>query len=120
MGEQARAHHLCKRCCAHCLGAKGVTFRRTADDLNFKYSSIDFEAAFTIDVRSRMGKRSMVTHFQTVREKATVSTDETEERLREVVEETVARCPVYNLVRDAGVNLETVWVRKSGQGPAQS
>ena len=41
-----------------------------------------------------------------------VTTDETPERLAEVVEETEARCPVYNLLNDAGVNLEVQWVRR--------
>jgi uncharacterized OsmC-like protein len=51
-------------------------------------------------------------HFQTVRLEATVITEESEERLREVVEETEARCPVYNLISDAGVKLEARWIRQ--------
>ena len=43
---------------------------------------------------------------------ATVTTDESEQRLAEVVEETEARCPVFNLITDAGVKTEMVWVRK--------
>ncbi len=41
-----------------------------------------------------------------------MTTDETPEFLAEVVEETEARCPVYNLVKDAGVNVEMQWVSK--------
>ena len=51
-------------------------------------------------------------HFQTVRMQATVRTEESEERLAQVVEETERRCPVFNLLEDAGVNLEVVWVRQ--------
>jgi uncharacterized OsmC-like protein len=40
-------------------------------------------------------------------------TDESPERLVAVVEETEARCPVYNLVKDAGVNVEMLWVAKA-------
>jgi uncharacterized OsmC-like protein len=43
---------------------------------------------------------------------AMVTTSETEERLREVVEETERRCPVFNLLSDADVNVQTVWVRR--------
>ncbi len=32
--------------------------------------------------------------------------------LRRVVEETERRCPVYNLLSDARVNLEMVWIRR--------
>jgi len=28
-----------------------------------------------------------------------------------VVEETQNRCPVYNLIKDAGVKIDTVWLR---------
>ena len=47
-----------------------------------------------------------------LRVQAFVDTEESEDRLRSVVEETEARCPVYNLLRDAGVNMEVAWVRR--------
>ena len=93
-------------------GCESITFNRTAADMGFRYAGIDFEAEFTIDIRGRMGLRSIRPHFQTVRVQATVETDETAERLSAVVEETEARCPVYNLMKDAGVNLEMLWVAK--------
>jgi len=93
-------------------GCEAVTFRRTANDFDFAYERIEFEAGFTIDIRGRMGKRDVTAHFQTVKLQATVTTNETEERLAEVVEETEARCPVFNLISDAGVKTEMVWVRK--------
>ncbi len=41
-----------------------------------------------------------------------MTTDETEERFTEVVDETEARCPVFNLLTDAGVNMKVRWVRQ--------
>lgn len=93
-------------------GCESVTFNRTAAEIGFEYESINYAAEFTIDIRGRLGNRGVRRHFQTVRLEATVVTDESEERLREVVEETEARCPVYNLISDAGVNLEVRWIRK--------
>jgi putative redox protein len=93
-------------------GCESVTFNRTAADLDFDYESITYEAEFTIDIRGRLGNRAVRQHFQTVRLEATVVTSESEDRLREIVEETEARCPVYNLINDAGVNLEVRWIRK--------
>ncbi len=93
-------------------GCEAVTFRRTATEMDFDYEGISFEAEYTIDIRGRMGRRDVRPHFQTIRVQAVVTTAETEERLHEVVEETEARCPVFNLVSDAGVNLEMSWVRK--------
>lgn len=89
---------------------ESVTFNRTAHEMEFAYESIDFEAEYSIDIRGRMGMRGVKQHFQTVRVEATVVTDESEDRLREVVEETEARCPVFNLIKDAGVNLEVRWI----------
>jgi uncharacterized OsmC-like protein len=96
-------------------GCEAVTFHRTAAELGFVYDSLDFEAAFTIDVRGRSGDRSVRPHFQTVRVRAVVATEESEERLQAVVEETEARCPVFNLLRDARVDLRMEWVRDGGQ-----
>lgn len=96
-----------------CLcSCEAVTFNRTAAEFDFGYSAIDFDAAYTIDIRGRQGVRTVVPHFQTVRVEATVTTDEPEDRLRAVVEETEARCPVYNLIRDANVKIEILWIRK--------
>jgi len=92
-------------------GCESVTFRRTATEMGFDYESITFEAEFTIDIRGRLGVREVRPHFQTVRVEATVTTDETEERLAAVVEETERRCPVFNLLTDAGVNMIVRWVR---------
>lgn len=93
-------------------GCESVTFCRTAKEMGFQYRGIEFEAMYTIDVRGRMGERSVRPHFQSVRVQATVHTDEPEDRLRVVVEETEARCPVFNLIKDARVNTEMLWVRR--------
>jgi uncharacterized OsmC-like protein len=95
-------------------GCESVTFNRTAAEFGFAYRGIEFEADFSIDVRGRMGMDGVVPHFRSVRFQAIVTTDESEERLRELVEETERRCPVYNLISDAGVKVETLWVRQKG------
>lgn len=94
-------------------GCESVTFSRTAAEMGFQYAGIDFEAMYTIDIRGRLGERSVRPHFQTVRVQAMVRTGESEERLRIVVEETEARCPVFNLLKDANVNIEMLWVRRN-------
>lgn len=93
-------------------GCESVTFHRTAKEMDFAYDGIEFEAGYTLDIRGRMGMRGVRQHFQTVRVEAVVATDESEERLAEVVEETEARCPVFNLLNDADVNMTVRWVRK--------
>ena len=58
--------------------------------------------------------RGVVPHFQTVKVEASVRTRESEARLTSVVEETEARCPVFNPIKDAGVRIEMIWVRDAG------
>jgi hypothetical protein len=43
-------------------GCEAVTFQRTAAGLGLRYESVDFEAAFTIDIRGRQGDRSVRPH----------------------------------------------------------
>lgn len=93
-------------------GCESVTFHRTAKEFDFSYEGISFDAEFSIDIRGRMGVRGVRQHFQSIRVVATVVTSESTERLAEVVEETEARCPVYNLISDAGVKAQMQWVRK--------
>jgi uncharacterized OsmC-like protein len=95
-------------------GCEAVTFHRTAAELGLRYESLDFEAAFTIDIRGRQGDRSVRPHFQTVRVRAVVATTEPVAALAAVIEETEARCPVMNLLLDADVDLRIEWVRDSG------
>jgi uncharacterized OsmC-like protein len=61
-------------------GCEAVTFRRAATEMGLSYDALDFEAAFTIDIRGRQGDRSVRTHFQTVRVRAVVTTGEPMER----------------------------------------
>ncbi len=95
-------------------GREAVTFCRTAEELGLTYDSLDFEASYAIDVRGRMGDRSVRPHFQKVTVRAVVATDDSEDLLQAVVEETEARCPLFNLLRDADVDLHMEWVRDAG------
>ncbi len=94
---------------------ESVTFNRVANEMGFSYAQIDFNAAFTIDIRGRSGVRGVVPHFQTVKVEARVATDEEAERLRDVVNETELRCPVYNLIKDAKVRIDMAWIKVSPQ-----
>lgn len=90
-------------------GCEAVTFRRTATEYEFEYDRIEFEGAATIDIRGRSGDRSVRPHFQTVKLLARVFTDQSQEDLDDLVEEVEARCPVMNLMKDAGVRLDVRW-----------
>ena len=103
---------------ASLCGCKAVTFGRTAREMGFEYEGIEFDAAFTIDIQGRSGMRGVVPRFQTVKAEASVRTRESEARLTNVAEETEARYPVFNLIKDAKVRIETVWIRGAGDAGA--
>lgn len=95
-------------------GCEAVTFRRTATETGLDYSALNFQAAFTIDIRGRQGDRSVRPHFRTVEVRAVVTTGESVEKLAAVIDETESRCPVMNLLLDAKVALRIEWLRDSG------
>jgi uncharacterized OsmC-like protein len=101
-------------------GCEAVTFSRTAAEVGLAYRGIDFEAEFTIDIRGRLGNRNVRPHFHRVRVRARVETDASEADLRAVVDETERRCPVFNLVTDAGVRLEMQWIRADPPQPGRT
>lgn len=91
-------------------GCSAVTFARAAGELEFVYDGIDFAAAFTLDRRGLLGEAEVRPHFQTVSVDVTVASGESTGRLAEVVAVTERRCPVRNLLVDAGVELSMRWV----------
>ena len=54
--------------------------------------------------------------FRSIKVEVRVETPETRERLMKVVEETGACCPIYDLVRDAGVRIEMIWIGGQATG----
>ncbi len=90
-------------------GCSGVTFAKAAREQGFAYAGIDFEASFTLEMRGLPGDPEGRLHFQTVRVHARVRTAEPAGRLDRVADVTERRCPVRNLLADAGVALEMTW-----------
>lgn len=101
-------------------GCSAVTFARAAEEGAFVYQGIDFVAEFTIDRRGLLGEAPVRPHFQSVTVTAEVRTAEPEQRLADVVDVTERRCPVRNLLIDAGVDLSMNWVRVATTEPAKA
>ena len=90
---------------------ESVTFNRTAAEMGFDYKKLSFSAEYKIDIRGRLGARGVTQHFKIVRVEIQVETQEATERLEEVVVETELRCPVYNLIQNAGVDITCQWIK---------
>jgi len=86
-----------------------IIINYAAKDQNFQYSGVRFSAEGTLDPRGFKGVEGITTYFQTVKITINIETKESCEnifRLKEAVEK---RCPIYNLLKDAGVDVTTDW-----------
>jgi uncharacterized OsmC-like protein len=93
-------------------GCNGVMIPLVAKELGFTFSGIEFEATGIIDTRGLMGEEGVRTHFQKVRFQVNIQTEESEERIEQLKNEVERRCPVFNLLHDAGVEVDAKWSKK--------
>ena len=92
-------------------GCEGVIIDRCAKVMNFKYSGVDFECDGWVDARGSRGVRGVRPHFQKVVFRVLLKTDEPDERIEKLRRNVEMRCPVMNLLADAGVDLDVTWER---------
>lgn len=90
-------------------GCSAVTFERAAREMALEYDGIEFEASYTLDRRGLLGEAPVRPYFSTVDVQALVRTTAPPAVLAEVVAITETRCPVRNLLADAGVDLVIDW-----------
>lgn len=91
------------------LGCEGVIINRCAEVMKFAYSGVDLECAGEVDARGSRGVAGVRPHFQAVRLKVTLYTDEPARRIAKLRKNVEYRCPVMNLLRDADVTLDVTW-----------
>lgn len=93
-------------------GCTSVMISLIAKEKDFEFQSVDFENTGILDLRGLLGEEGVSPYFQKVRFTVKLYTQENDERLEELKNEVEKRCPVYNLLKDAGVELTTNWIRK--------
>ena len=98
-------------------GCSAVTFERAARELGLAYDGIEFDAAYRLDRRGLLGEAAVRPYFETVDVDARVQTAAPAALLAEVVEVTEHRCPVRNLLVDAGVALTIGWSAIAPEAP---
>lgn len=80
-------------------------------EMDFSYEGVDFENNGAIDIRGLQGVEGVSTHFQTVDLQVVLHTNESDARVEALKEEVEKRCPVFNLLKDAGVQITADWKR---------
>ncbi len=94
------------------ISCKNVVINLVAKEVDFKLGGVSFVADGNLDLRGLMGDPSVRTYFETVSLKVVVDTEEPEEKLAELQEKAEARCPVFQTLSAAGVELKTEWLKK--------
>jgi len=82
-----------------------------AKEQNFSYEAAEFKNSGALDLRGLMGVDGVSAHFQSVDFDVILKTDETEARILELKESVEKRCPVMNLLVDAGVPVTSNWIK---------
>ena len=91
------------------IGCASVMIRIIAEEMGFAYSDARFEISGELDVRGLMGVPGVSPHFSRVAGRVLLDTPETPERVGEMMRLVESRCPVYNMLRDAGTQMEIAW-----------
>lgn len=99
-------------------GSTGATLATVAREAGFGYDGATFEASFTLDPRSPAAQPGARTYFRTVRVEIQVRATRPGPRLADVARVTEQRCPIRNLLADAGVTVDMIWTVASAQAPA--
>jgi len=90
-----------------------VTLEMVSEDQEFNMIGLDVECEGVVDHRGLFGTADVSPHFQSAKVDITIVTDEPTERHAEFKRESLVRCPVYNLIKDSGVDIPVNWTFKN-------
>jgi uncharacterized OsmC-like protein len=91
------------------VGCEGVIIHGVAAGMRFAYDGVEFEAAGQFDLRGPRGVRGVRPFFEWVELTITLKTEEPPDRVARLAKNVENRCPVMNLMRDAGTDVRVDW-----------
>ncbi|RKD24577.1 osmotically inducible protein C [Ammoniphilus oxalaticus] len=94
---------------ASLLGCENVMAQIIAKEMNFDLQGISFEVDATLDTRGLMGDPNVDPKLQTVIVKAFLQTSESSERIQQLQDTVDARCPIYQIIKSAGILIRNEW-----------
>ena len=93
------------------LGCEGVIINRCAEAMKFAYTAVDLSGDGEVDQRGSRGVQGVRPYFNWVKLHIRVHTVEPEERFARLIRNVEYRCPVMNLFKSAGVDVQVKWER---------
>ena len=93
------------------LGCEGVIINRCAEAMKFAYTAVDLSGDGEVDQRGSRGVQGVRPYFNWVKLHIRAHTVEPEERFSRLIRNVEYRCPVMNLFKSAGVDVQVKWER---------
>ena len=90
-------------------GCVTVVIETVAAELGITVLSVRTSASGTLDLRGFAGTADVSPHFQQLTLRLELTTPATQAEVAELKEQVLRRCPVYNLIKDAGVDIREEW-----------
>ncbi len=97
------------------LGCEGVIIERCARGMRFNYSALEIDGDGEVDARGSHGVRGVRPYFNWVKLTIRIFSEEPPERLEKLKKNVEYRCPVFNLFREANVDITADWQLVSEQ-----
>lgn len=91
------------------IGCEAVIIKGVAEQMRFEYGEVNLSTTSQLDIRGPKGVVGVRPIFETVELIIDVQTNEPEDRFRKMVHNVENRCPVMNLMKDAGVDMQVTW-----------
>ncbi|MFC0525610.1 OsmC family protein [Pontibacillus salicampi] len=96
---------------ASLTGCESAVANIVAGEMEFDLQGIEFDVRGELDPRGMMGEEGVRRHFQKVTIRAVVQTSESDERIQELKAKTDDRCPVFQTLEAANVELDAQWTK---------
>lgn len=94
---------------ASLVGCEAAVTRIVAEAMRFSYTGLDFSCEGVADMRGARGVKGVRPYFQSVTLEIRLETDEPQRRIEMLKRNVEQRCPIMNLMKDAGVDLRVEW-----------
>lgn len=88
-----------------------VSTARMAEKIRFEYEDLKTFAEGDLDTHGRKGLADVPIHYQAVRLRVQIKSNEPEKKFKRLQELVARYCPVDSLIRAAVPNYEVVWER---------
>ena len=91
-------------------GCVSVVVETVAGELDVPVAAFESHATGTLDIRGFLGTADVSPHFQQLTLTLALTTSVPEAELADLKDQVRRRCPLLNLLTDAGIDLREVWV----------